>query len=363
MNTKLSEPQATPNISINYYGYLTPFGGYGISNFNWIKHLQRQGVKVYPHGKFTPQKGTKEWDILDEEERTIASIPFRKERIGLIETTPFDFGLNESEIKVGMTMAENNKIGGVWVDACNGMDYLVLPNDFQKKVFESSGVTTPIKVIRFGTETEKFPYFERKTPDIFTFGIVGYLDKRKGVFDVLRAFASEFDRSEPVRLVMKSSNPDFGFYSQFDHNIITINKLYDFKQLNELYQSFDCFVFPSKAEGVGQPPREAMATGLPCILGNYSGLEEICNPEYTYPINPNGFSPRDGWIEQPGDWADYDIQELMYWMRYVYEHQEAAKEKGKKAASWIREEHSWEKAAREMILFLTEINATHPKEI
>lgn len=310
-----------------------------------------------------PIPGQKEWDILDETEREIASIPFKKVKVGLIETTPFDFGLNESEIKVGMTMAENDKIGDSWVGACNGMDYLILPNEFQKKVFIDSGVTTPITVIRFGTETEKFPYFERPVQDIFTFGIVGFLDRRKGVFDVIRAFASEFDKSEPVRLVLKSSNPDFGYYSQFDHNIVTINQLYDFKQLNNLYQSFDCFVFPSKAEGVGQPPREAMATGLPCILGNYSGLEEICDPEYTYPISPNGFSPREGWVEQPGNWADYDIQELMYWMRYVYEHQAEAKEKGRKAANWIREEHSWEKASQEMISFLTKLNATNPKKI
>lgn len=355
------------NISINYYGYFTPFGGYGIANFNWVKHLIRQGVEVSPHAKFLPIEGSKEWNILNDEEKSICKIPFIKQKIGIIETTPFDFETIDTEIKIANTMAENAELGKPWVNACNSMDYVLVPNIFQKNVFINSGVKQEkVRIVPHGTETEKFPELNRPARDVFTFGMVGYLNgtedeegrklDRKGVFDVIQAFASEFSEDEPVQLILKTSNPAFGYYSRFtNRQIHTINKLYDTIELCNLYHSFDCFVFPSKAEGIGQPPREAMATGLPVILGNYSGLEEIADEKICYPISPSGFFKRKGWVEQPGNWATYDISELMYLMRYVYEHQTEAKEKGAKAATEIRRNHSWTNAAVKMKEFLLQL--------
>ena len=352
------------NISINYFGYFTSFGAYGIANMQWVKHLRRQGITVYPHGKFMPKIGDKEYGILNDEEREITQIPFIKQRIGIIETTPFDFETIDTEIKIANTMCENDLMGKPWVKACNGMNYVLVPNVFQKDVFINSGVKEEkVKIIPHGTETDKFLELNRPTRDVFTFGMVGYLNgtedeegrklDRKGVFDVIQAFSSEFSEDEPVQLILKTSNPAFGYYSRFtNRQIHTINKLYDTIELCNLYHSLDCFVFPSKAEGIGQPPREAMATGLPVIVGNYSGLEEIANEKYCYPISPSGFFKRKGWVEQPGNWATYDISELMYLMRYIFEHQAEAKEKGKKAAKEIRKNHSWENAAVKMKEFL-----------
>lgn len=315
-------------------------------------------MDVVPHGKFMPKNGEKEFEELNAEEKEIASIPFSQQKIGIIETTPFDFKLNTSRIKIANTMVESDVVGKPWVKQCNAMDFIVVPNEFQKRAFESSGVKSPVVVVPHGTETEKFPYMERPIlDDVFTFGIVGWLDDRKGVFDVIRAFASEFTKGEGVRLILKSSNPDFGYYSQFnDKRIKTINTLMSAEDLKWLYYEMDCFVFPSKAEGIGQPPREAMSTGLPVIVGNYSGLEEIAHPSISYPIQPSGFTTRDEWAEQPGRWANYDIQELMYQMRYVYEHREEAREVGRRASKYINERASWSIAAKKMIQFLETID-------
>ena len=341
---------------INYYGYFTPFGGYGIANFNWVKHLRRQGKEVIPHGKFLPKTGEKEWDILNDEEKEIASIPFERQRIGIIETTPFDFDIIDTEIKIANTMAESDAIGDSWIQQCNKMDYVVVPNEFQYNVFRNAEIPgEKLQIIPHGTETEKFPYYHRPERDIFTFGIAGYLNERKGVFEVIQAFASEFDPDEPVRLLLHSTNLDFGYYLYFsDSRIVTDCVLLSPQDLNKWYKSLDCFVFPSKAEGIGQPPREAMATGLPVILTNYSGLEEIATDDISYPLQPRklvaGLNPHS--IEQPGHWAEIDIQELMYQMRYVYEHQEEAKRKGARAAKTIRARYSWTIAAKKMIQFI-----------
>lgn len=343
---------------INYWGYFTSLGAYGISNINWVKHLRRIGVKVYPHPKFAPQPGQKEWEILNDEEREIFKIPFKLCRVGIIETTPFDLHLNQSEIKIANTMAESDRLGEAWVRACNGMNHILVPNEFQKEVFERSGVSVPISVIPHGTETEKFPYFKRPQREVFTFGTIGWFEAggkekdRKGIWYIIEAFLSEFSPNEPVRLVIKSSNKAFGFYRNWRHNITVMTDSLSQEELNKLYQSFDCFLFPSKAEGIGQPPREAAATGLPVILTDYSGLHEIAKPEVCYPIQPNGFENRLDMPEQPGKWATIDVRELMYWMRWVFEHQDEARRKGKGAANWIRQHFSWETAAHKLKDFL-----------
>lgn len=346
-------------MKINYHGYFTPFGGYGIANFHWVKSLRKLGIEVFPSGKFMPREGDEEWKVLSEEEKEIAVIPYEKQKIGIIETTPFDFNEIDNEIKIANTMAESDILGEPWVNACNAMDYVIVPNEFQYNVFLNSGVSKDkLKIIPHGTDTERYSYMPReRKKDVFTFGIVGWLDERKGAFEVIRAFASEFEPSEPVELILKTSNKAFGYYSQFrDNRIKTINTLMSPDELLALYENLDCFVFPSKAEGIGQPPREAMATGLPTIVTNYSGLEEIALPEISYPLQPIGFSDRKEWVEQPGKWAEIDIQELMYQMRYVYEHQEEAKIKGKKASEYINKNASWELAAGKMKRFLETID-------
>lgn len=346
------------SLAINYWGYFTPFGGYGISNLNWIKYLEKTGVKIYPHGKFIPAENTLEYSVLDDAERKILKREFKKQKIGIIETTPFSFGLINNDVKIGSTMCETDRIAGDWVQQCLKMDYIVVPNEFNKRVFIESGIPEEmVTSIRPGIDTERFPYHHRPIRDVYTFGTVGYMNERKSVFEIIQAFVSEFEPWEPARLYIKSSNKDFGYYSYLTDDRITVDiRHLSVPDVNNLYKSFDCFVFPSKAEGIGMPPREAMSTGLPVIVMNYSGLEEIANENYAYVIEPKelveGMNPVG---EQPGRWATVDVQELMYWMRYAFSHPEDSAEMGRRASSWMRTEHSWPSAANRMKNYLREV--------
>lgn len=343
------------NLEISLYGFFTSYGGYGIVNTLLAKYLKRVGVDVSIHAKFAPKTGSDEWKILNREERSLFCKSFVKRRIGIIQTNPFDFDMLDTEIKIAVTMCESDGVSHSWPEKLNSMDYIIVPNEFCKRVFIKSGVTKPIKIISYGADAEKFDYCERPKRKVFTFGIVGYLDAtdRKGAFDVIRAFTSEFEADEPVRLILKSSEANFGYYSNFsDKRITTIARNLNYQDLSELYRILDCFVFPSKAEGIGLPPQEAMLTGLPVILTNWSGMEDIAKSDISYPLNPIRFEKRPNFIEQDGHWAIIDIQELMYWMRYVYEHQNEAKNKGKKAAQFMRENFSWDKCAGKLKVFL-----------
>jgi glycosyltransferase involved in cell wall biosynthesis len=345
------------NLKINYYGYFTPFGGYGIANINWVKHLRRLGVDVSVDPKFAPVVGSAEWNILSDEEREMFKEPYEKRRVGIIESNPFDFERNKSDIRIANTMCETDILGPEWKVELDKMDSIIVPNEFCKKVFLNAGVTKPITVIPHGVDTELFTYKKRPKKDVFVFGINGYFDlfDRKGVFDTIRAFSSEFAPNEPVMLVIHSSNPTFGYYSRFaDNRIVMDTRQLSFTEVRDFYHNIDCFVFPSKAEGIGYPPREAMATGLPTIVTNWSGLEDIANPDICYPLTPRGFEPRPDFIHQTGNWALIDIQELMGTMRHIYEHQDEARAVGNRAHEVGQA--SWPDSAQLLVNYLKEVS-------
>jgi glycosyltransferase involved in cell wall biosynthesis len=60
-------------------------------------------------------------------------------------------------------------------------------------------------------------------------------------------------------------------------------------ELRALYQSARCFVFPSRYEGFGLPPLEAMACGCPVVSSNAASLPEVCGTAALMvdPGNPN----------------------------------------------------------------------------
>lgn len=342
------------DLSVNYFGSYCWGDGYGTSNMHWSKYLDRAGVKIYPYYTFEYEErysieGDFEENEILKREAEVNILP-----IGIIETPPTFFDGCISKIKIGSTMTEADKISEEWVASCNNMDYLVLTSDWQKEVFQKCGVTTPIWVIPSGSETNVFKYKKRKKRKVFTFGSVGYmmptqvLRDRKNFWGMVQAFVSEFGSDEPVELRIHSTSAESGYYKRWkDPRIKVDNTRIPREELRDLYYDMDCFIFPSRGEGVGQPPREAMATGLPCILTNWSSLTDVAHPDISYPLSYT-LVQRQQMAEEPGLWADVDIKELMYWMRYVYEHQDEAMEKGRKASEYINKNFTWELAAKRL---------------
>jgi glycosyltransferase involved in cell wall biosynthesis len=62
-------------------------------------------------------------------------------------------------------------------------------------------------------------------------------------------------------------------------------------ELAALYENALCLVFPSKTEGFGLPPLEAMAKGCPVISSNAASLVEVGGDAFVY-VDPDD---HDGW--------------------------------------------------------------------
>lgn len=338
---------------LNWYGWTTPFSGYGIVTLEYATALERLGCDVSIGWQRREPSDDLEWKYLTLEQQNLVHFKdFKKEKIGIIKTTPDRFIENISDIRIGYSMVEGTEIGEKWVGHCNAMDAMFVPSKYLVDVFKKCGVTVPIYTVRQGINPDNYHYIERKrNKDNFIFSTCGWLDERKNWREMVTAFTSEFESDEPVELWLKNSNSLFGFEQPSDSRVKFIDELLSFEQMQIFYKNTDCFLFPSRAEGAGMPVREAMATGLPTILTNWSGLADVCDERYNYPLTPVAIDLPDGRKEasQPGFQARISIPELMYWMRHVYENQEEAREKGRKASEWMTTEWSWDVCAKEVI--------------
>lgn len=287
---------------------------------------------------------------MDDEQKKLLNKSYVKSKVGVIKVTPPHFFHNTSKVRIGYTMVENTHVGKEWVRECNKMDAMFVPSTFLIDVFKSSGVNVPIHNVKQGINPTRFPYVERHKKENYIFSTIGVMDERKNWKDLVTAFCSEFAPDEPVQLWIKNSNPDWGNIGFRDKRIKVVNTFYSFDEMKKFYEMIDCLVFPSHAEGSGMPPREAMAMGLPVIMTNWSGLSEVCNSEFNYPLTPVAIDfPDVRGPEQPGCQARIDVGELMYYMRHVYEHQDEAIDKGKKASEYIHKNFNWDQCAKEML--------------
>lgn len=203
----------------------------------------------------------------------------------------------------------------------------------------------------------KLPYKEN-----FRFLSVGKWEERKGWPVLLKAYISEFDHSDDVTLLIRSTLDDKNQkqYETILESIATelgkdkkdfpsIHFLKDqlpYSKLPSLYKAVDAFVIATHGEGWGLPIVESMAMKLPVIATNWSGSTEFLTEQNSYPL------PIESLVKSttPGhNWAQPLHLALKTLMRYVYENRAESIETGKVAREDIVNHYSYDKIAEIVI--------------
>ncbi len=114
----------------------------------------------------------------------------------------------------------------------------------------------------------------------FYFGIVARLKKAKCHDILLLAFKRVMERFPDTRLAVVGDGPLEERLKQLAGELGTEEKCHftgrvDYHQVPEAMKAFDCFVHPSFREGLGVAILEAMASGLPVISTDISGIRDI----------------------------------------------------------------------------------------
>ncbi len=104
--------------------------------------------------------------------------------------------------------------------------------------------------------------------------ILAFADERprKGFNDLLEALKMLRNRQmTPALWAVTARRPAVGFTDAVPTRLF-FNP--DDAELGGLYRACDLFVFPSRAEGFGLPPLEAMACGAPAVVADSRGIRE-----------------------------------------------------------------------------------------
>jgi glycosyltransferase involved in cell wall biosynthesis len=138
-----------------------------------------------------------------------------------------------------------------------------------------------ITVIPNLVDTEFFtPPSETRSADPFRFLFVGFLTEKKGVEDLLRAYAAAFGSNDRVRLeiggdghqrpLLEALAADLGIGRQVDF-LGTLTR----EQVRDAMRRVNAVVSAARFETFGVVLIEAMSTGLPVIVTRCGGPEEF----------------------------------------------------------------------------------------
>lgn len=359
---------------LNFYSHLGQGRGWSGSAEHIAVELEKRGfdVRVKSPKKSHVSSYTKDGLKLVDK-------PFKLGEIGIAYGFPAMFPMVTNKIKVGFSMFETDSLprGNVnglensWAgytgnpeDMCNLMDEIWTPCDHNNKVFKKAGVTKPIHKVLLGFNERMYFDMSQKRSEgrkdrPFTFLMAGELIMRKYPALAIAAFMELFKGRKDVKLIMKTMSGTLGhLYFPDDINIEVIDKMYKTSDMQDLYANSDCFLFPSAGEGFGLTPLEAMATGLPTIFSDNTGMSEYANSKYNYPI---GWLRKDRAVRYPKDFGDYgswyipDYAMLKEKMLEVVNNQDLAREKGVEAAKWVKSKFTYSHTADTIIKRLNEL--------
>lgn len=315
----------------NLLGFLYPDDGYGYAAIKLAEAMRAQGTKLAVH----------DWH---DDERFIATpVAFEGQTLAL--TIPEFYEHVTAPRLVAFTMFETTRLPAGWVERINRLaDAVLVPTPWVAGVFRENGVTSPLTVARLGVDPAEFPLIERGYRGPFTFLWTGTPDFRKGWDLVYQAFADAFGQRRDVRLILHFREQPFGMRPFRDRNVeVRVGMMTRHEQLAELAEA-DAYVFPSRGEGFGLPPREAAATGLPVIATDWGGLGDDIE-HWAYPL-ACGLERADyGQWGEVGEWAAPDYDHLVELMRFFVKHREEAEAHGHAASTWLAAHGTWDEGA------------------
>jgi FkbM family methyltransferase len=212
-------------------------------------------------------------------------------------------------------------------------DAVFAPTRFVAKVLIDSGVPVPVRTVGYVPALE--PFFqlgeaprEGRRAGKFSFLHVSSCFPRKGVDVLLAAYAREFRRSDPVRLVIKGfPNPHNDVAEQIDRlcqsdpevaEIVLINEDIGDAALLDLYRDADAMVLPTRGEGFNIPAAEAMAASIPLIVTGHGGHLDFCTAREARFVDFR-FAPSSSHLASTGSvWVEPEVADLAAALREVF---------------------------------------------
>lgn len=212
---------------------------------------------------------------------------------------------------VGIFAVEGDPLCMSWAMSLMQMDAQLVISQFGTEECRKVGVPARHLEVGIDTESWRIPSEEERkllreslgiAQDEFAILTVADNQERKNLamaMKIISGVKKESKQQIVYQLVTRMNNyagykiRDFASLIDIDINneLRTYERGMEFSKLWALYAAADLFFLPSKAEGLGMPILEAMATGLPVVATNCTGMAELLadgrgilvDPDYVFP--------------------------------------------------------------------------------
>lgn len=383
---------------ISYY----ESSGYGLVARMFIKALLENGINVtwtplrkfgFPRRKYQPYKKDIHW----EKELQTAAHKEMEYDLVFISAVPEHYQAwidrEEGKIVIGFSIWETTALPGHWPPLLNQLDYLIVPTEWNKKLYRQQGVTVPIVVIPHisqfeGKITDPDSLPERKNKK-YRFYTISTWTERKQMIKNVEVFLNTFADSEPAELMIKTSADDImrpkwripkimrqryhspedtlneylaGTHRSPNITLIADDHLSD-RKIQEIHAIGDCYISLCRTEGWGMGAFEAAFFGKPILMTGFGGQTDFLPGDKAWLVDyhlvpvhdkqaPNSYSTNQ-------KWAKPDLDDASSKMRYIYENREEARHRGKSLKSYVESGFNKEKTIKKLIKFIEMLHSEH----
>lgn len=289
--------------------------GYGRMGVMLAEALERQGVTV--------------WDDLGDPPKDRERATERAERAGRRQspkpTNVVSWASVPSHARwwyrgqftSAFTMWEASVLPISFRDSLHEFDVIIVPSEQNVELFSKYHDNVVLNPL--GVDPERWHYVPRTDPEREFRFLIGGSGKRKGTDIAFKAFKTVFGDwkgkgPEPI-LVMKNPKGESQFRGHSRVEMVS-GRLSDEAEAG-LYATAHAYLQPSRGEGFGLQPLQAMAMGLPTVLTDAHGHSSFAK----YATHPIGWDweKADYFIYgDAGDWWEPDFEQLCEAMWDLY---------------------------------------------
>ena len=288
-------------MKVLYISHVKESSGWGTSAENQILALDAVGVDVVCRNvTLTRDRDNVHPKILELEQKDS-----RECDICIQHVLPHHLiGSDMFKRNIAFLEAESTSLSKIaWIEHLKLVNEVWVPNqDLCKSLRDDDGLQLPIHIVHhpcnYDRYTKKYP--EITIPQLenkFVFYYIGDLNDRKNIDSIVTCFHSEFDKSEPVGLLLKvkkfGKSPEEtrqimdAKLSQIKNTLRMYPNIQDYardlviaedvsdENICSIHQYCDCFVCPSHGEAWSIPTFDAMAFGNSPIASDYGGPAEF----------------------------------------------------------------------------------------
>jgi hypothetical protein len=323
--------------------------GYGRLGVMLAKALRAKGVEVFDYHPCPPgarPKGTMQPQAHHN--------PGLAGSVCWVSTPPQMFGWWSTQVPSIFTMWESMRLPEEFRANLDNCETVLVPSQQNVELF--SKYHRNVQLVLLGVDPDDWHYTPRPKVGAFFDFLIGGSGTRKGTDLAFAAFKAAFPTASPdspiPRITFKNPrNEDF----RYDGRVTVVGNKMTADDEQGLYASSHCYLQPSRGEGFGLQPLQAIAQGMPTILTDAHGHESFAHLGYGI-----------GWTRSKsayfmygnsGDWWEPNLDELVDQMRWVYNNYDEACVHAKVGAEVVARDFTWERTAES---FMRHVDCTLP---